>query len=112
MPETFDPLVIDYAYGNDGWHAYAEEGTYADPTAQLPTTVSVNSAHSLGEVVTSAIRAGLRIEHLEEHLEVLFDPRGGMIPAEADGMVRWRLGGEGAPPLPLMYTLIAGRPMP
>jgi hypothetical protein len=104
--ESLEPLRLDFPYADDGPRRFDEDGSYADPGAQLADTVSIQYAHSLGEIVTAAIRAGLRVEALHEHLDCEADPRGGMLEPEADGRCRLRLGGE---PLPVLYTLIAAR---
>lgn len=102
-----DPPVLDFPYADDGGRAFDEAGSYADPGAEVQATASVGHAHALGEVVTAAIGAGLRIERLDEHLDAAFDPRGNVLAREADGRYRLRLDGE---PLPVLYTLIAARP--
>ena len=63
-------------------------------------------AHSLGEVVTAAIGAGLRIDGLREHMDTVREHRGGVLPQEADGRYRLRVDGE---VLPVLYTLLASR---
>jgi SAM-dependent methyltransferase len=107
MLESADPLAVDMPYGNDGGRAFDEDGSYADPDARLASTATVQYAHTLGEVVTAAVQAGLRVERLEEHLELAADPRGNVLAREEDGRYRLRLDGE---PLPLAFTLIARRP--
>jgi SAM-dependent methyltransferase len=106
MLDSVEPLVLDFPYAFDGAHAYDEDGSYADPTLQVGATETVQYAHSLGEIVTAAVAAGLRIERLDEHLEAPRDDRSLLAP-EDDGRYRWRLGGR---PVPLAYTLIARRP--
>jgi SAM-dependent methyltransferase len=108
MLATIDPLVADMPYANDGGHAFDVDGSYADRNARLSATQSVQYAHSLGELVTAVVQAGLRLERLEEHTEIDFDPRGdGELTREDDGRYRARLGAEA---LPVAYTLIARRP--
>jgi SAM-dependent methyltransferase len=77
--------------------------------ADLPvaSTATVNYAHSVGEVVNAALAAGLRIEHLEEHVEADFDPRASLLPRDDDGRVRLRVDGE---LLPFLFTLVAAKP--
>ena len=67
----------------------------------------VNFAHSLGETVTAAIEAGLRIDSLTEHLQASKSPRPPTVPREADGRYRLRLDGQ---PLPILFTLLATKP--
>src|SRR3954452_1072683 len=81
-------------------------GSYADATAPTPDLVEHGWDHSLGEIVTALIDAGLRIELLREY-----------------PFVEWALpflvpggdGGSGLPPaaggdLPLFFSLRASRP--
>ncbi len=106
MIDSTDPLKLDFPYAFDGPRRFDEPGSYADPSADVEATATVEYAHSLGEVVTAAIGSGLRIEALHEQLELSRDERG-MLDAEPDGRFRLRVSGE---PLPLQYTLLAGRP--
>jgi len=104
---TLEPLTLDFPYAFDGPRRFDEPGSYADPDAPVQATATVNYGHSLGEVVGAAIAAGLRIDGLEEHLEAEFDPRGTMLPRDADGRYRLRVSGE---LLPFLFTLRASRP--
>jgi SAM-dependent methyltransferase len=106
MVGTTDPLLLDLPYSFDGPHAFEEEESYAGVKADAGSGQSVNYAHSLGEVVSAAVRAGLRLDALHEHLDLGFDPRGTVLAREDDGRFRLRLGGQ---PLPLMFTLLATR---
>jgi SAM-dependent methyltransferase len=99
-----EPLSLDFPYSFDGPHRFNEPGTYADPSAELASSETVNFAHSLGETVTAAIEAGLRIDSLTEHVEASKSPRPPMVPREADGRYRLRLDGQ---PLPILFTLLA-----
>jgi hypothetical protein len=103
---TLEPLALDFPYADDGPRRFDEEGSYADPDAKLAATASIQFGHSLGEIVTAALRAGLRVEALHEHLEVDRDPRGDMLARDDDGRYRLRISGE---KLPILYTLIATR---
>ena len=107
MLASADPLAADFPYGDDGGRSFDEDGSYADPEARLAATASVQYAHSLGELVTAAVQAGLRVERLEEHVDIDHDPRGDVLSREDDGRYRLRLGAE---LLPLAFTLIARRP--
>ncbi|HUE28506.1 MAG TPA: hypothetical protein VMP89_17155, partial [Solirubrobacteraceae bacterium] len=90
-----------------GPHRFNEPGTYADPGAKLASSETVNFAHSLGETVTAAINAGLRIDSLSEHVEASKSPRPPIVPREGDGRHRLRLGGH---PLPILFTVLATKP--
>lgn len=115
MPETIEPLVLDFPYVNDGVRHYEGSGSYANPEADLTWSID-QYAWSLGETVTAAIGAGLRIVRLDEHVEAPFDPRGDVLTREGDGQYRLRLGtgagGGPAEPLPVLFTLIAEKPLP
>jgi len=106
MLASVAPLRADFPYAFDGAHMEDAEGSYADPSAEVAETMTVVYAHSVGEVVSSAIGAGLQVLALHEHLDSPLDPRGGVLPQEADGRFRARLDGQ---PLPVLYTLIAQR---
>lgn len=103
---SIEPLVLDFPYAFDGPHRFDEPGSYADPAADVSDTVTVNYGHSLGEIVTAAVHAGLRIDALHEHLDAAIDPRGSLLSREADGRYRLHIGGE---TLPVLYTLLATR---
>jgi SAM-dependent methyltransferase len=55
----------------------------------------------------AALAAGLRIQHLDEHMESDFDPRGNILAREEDGRYRLRMDGER---LPVTFTLVAAKP--
>jgi SAM-dependent methyltransferase len=113
MPETVEPLVMDFPYSHDGVRHYEGTGSYANPEADLSWSVD-QYAWSLGETVNAAIRASLRILRLDEHTASPFDPRGDILTLEDDGLYRLRLGtgAAGGPgePLPLLFTLLAQAP--
>jgi SAM-dependent methyltransferase len=105
--ESLEPLRLDFPYADDGPRRFDEDGSYADPEAKLAHTVSIQFGHSLGEIVTAAAQAGLRVEALHEHLDVDRDPRSDLLARDDDGRYRLRISGER---LPILYTLIAARP--
>jgi len=81
-------------------------GSYADPSAPTEGLVEHGWDHSLGEIVTALIDAGLRIEFLHE-----FD----FVDWPIDYLVRnddgrWRLPAGTAGQLPLFFSLKASRP--
>ena len=110
MPETTDPLLMDFPYVNDGVRHYEGTGSYANPDADLSWSID-QYAWSIGETVNAALDAGLGIVRLLEHVSSPFDPRGDILVREDDGMFRLRIGQgrDGAPaePLPLLFTLVA-----
>jgi hypothetical protein len=104
MVGSTDPLVFDMPYAFAGPQEFEETESYAGVTAEAAGGGNVNYAHSLGEVVSAAVRAGLRVDALHEHLDSDFDPRGSVLTQEDDGRYRLRLGEH---PLPLLFTLLA-----
>ena len=108
MADSVDPLRLDFPYGNDGPRTFTESGSYAAPEAETLHNTTVQFAHSLGEIVNAAIAAGLRLEHLGEHVEAETDVGRGLLPRGTDGLVRWRVDGE---LLPILYSLRARRPL-
>jgi len=107
MFESFSPPRVDFPYAFDGPRAFDLPGSYADPDASVASTASVQFGHSLGEIVTAALGAGLRVETLHEHMDSARDHRGDVLTLEADGRYRARLDGEA---IPVLLTLIASRP--
>lgn len=106
MVGSADPFVVDFPYAFDGARVFDEEQSYAGVDVGSGNGRNVNYAHALGEVVTAAVDAGLRVDALHEHLQCDFDPRGDVLTKEDDGRFRLRLGGE---PLPVLFTLVASR---
>jgi SAM-dependent methyltransferase len=100
------PFSLDFPYAFDGAHKFDEQGSYANRDAEVAATKSVQFAHSLGEIVTAAVAAGLRIELLTEHLEATHAAREHVLTREADGLVRLRVDSK---VLPILFTLIATR---
>ncbi|MGZ8629418.1 MAG: class I SAM-dependent methyltransferase [Actinomycetota bacterium] len=100
-----DPVVFDFPYLGAAPMRFEASGSYANPDADTTANASVEYAHGLGEVVTAAADAGLRIDALTEWLEESFDPPGSILTADDDGRYRLGLGGEHA--LPLTFSLRA-----
>jgi SAM-dependent methyltransferase len=101
-----EPFALDFPYAFDGPRRFEEPGSYADGEADVAVPTEIVYAHSLGEVVTAAVAAGLRIDALHEHFEVDSDPRGSVLPRDDDGRYRLTISGER---LPLLFTLLATR---
>jgi SAM-dependent methyltransferase len=106
MMDSTEPLHADFPYAYDGPRRIEESESYAGGGAAASSGHNVNYAHSLGELVSAAVRAGLRVDALREHLDAAFDPRGDLLQQEDDGRFRFRLDAQ---PLPVLYTLLATR---
>ncbi len=107
MVGSVDPFELDFPYGFDGPRTFDEPGSYAGADLPVAATATVEYGHSLAEVVMAALGAGLRLRHLEEHMEADFDPRGNLLEPEEDGRYRVRVDGE---LLPMLFTLVAAKP--
>jgi SAM-dependent methyltransferase len=101
-----EPLVLDFPYAADGPRRFDAPGSYAARDAEVAVPTEIVYAHSLGEIVTAAIEAGLRVDALREHLETDFDPRGDVLAAGEDGRYSLPVGDER---LPVLFTLLATR---
>ncbi len=96
-----DPLRVVRPYGggcrtvtNPGWD-------YATPLRPGP---QASFHYSLGDVVTAALDAGLRVTGLREHTELSCDIRNPHVRREPDGRWRRRVDGQA---LPVLFTLTA-----
>jgi SAM-dependent methyltransferase len=99
-----DDLTVERDYFHsrepDIWD---EPGTYADPEAETENNLTYEWRHPLGEVVSAVASAGLSVELLHEQDYTVF-PRWPFL--EKSGLDAYRQP-EGAPRLPLMYSLRA-----
>lgn len=98
-------LRLAASYGDIGPQVIEVPGSYTDRTAVLANPTTVQFSHSLGEIVTAAAGAGLRVVALHEHLDAPLDLTGH---ATADANGRYRLTVDGQD-LPMLYTLLASR---
>lgn len=95
--EHRDPLVFDV------------QGSYADPTADVGEQKEHGWDHGLGEVVTALITAGLQLEWLRES-PVLEWGADFLVETET-GSGRFRLPPDVPGELPLMFSLLARKPV-
>jgi len=79
------------------------QGSYADHSAIIQTPKSYEWMHSLGEVVSELIAAGLTIEFLHEHPFSVYEQFPGMVKQD-DGY--WHIPGKDDA-IPLMYSIRA-----
>ncbi len=77
-------------------------GTYADENATFESTVTYEWNHGMGEIITSLIQAGLRIEFLHEQPTCVISVLPGMIETEEG----WVLPGK-TMQAPMMYSIRA-----
>jgi len=102
MLET-DPLRVVQPY-RGGARNVSEVGCdYATPTRTGP---QVEFSYCLGDIVSAAADAGLRVTRLVEHTEISRDLCDDRLTRENDGRYRRRADGH---PLPVLFTLLACR---
>jgi SAM-dependent methyltransferase len=105
---AIEPLVVDWPYGGGEPRRETVTGTYASAEMTTPAQDAIQYPYSLGEIVTAAAAAGLRIEQLDEHIAAEHDPRR-LLPRGADGRYRLPFGDSH---LPILYSLRATSPAP
>jgi SAM-dependent methyltransferase len=98
-----DPLWVTRPYGGGARIEAAVGVDYATPTRTGP---QVQFLHSLGQIVSAAAAAGLRVTQLVEHTDLSCDICDTGIVREDDGRYRRRLDGHVTP---VLFTLIAQR---
>jgi SAM-dependent methyltransferase len=94
---------LHYPYFDEGPIACEVHGSYADTTAETKTKVSYEWSYPLGDVVSSLIEAGLRIQFLHEWPYACYQMFSFLVQG-ADGL--WRLP-EGMKSLPLQFSIRA-----
>lgn len=98
-----NPLRVARPYGG-GTRSVSEPGwDYA--TGMRPSR-QVQFFYSLGEIVSAAADARLRVTRLLEHTEISSDICDDRLQLESDGRYRSRVDGH---PLPVLFTLVAHR---
>lgn len=95
--------TLGYDYFQDGPMAWEDEGSYADLEASTANNRTIEHQHSLADVFTCLLEAGLAIDAYREYDYTLF-PRWPDLVAEPGGTFRLP---EGATNLPLVYALLA-----
>jgi SAM-dependent methyltransferase len=101
-----EDLTVTYDYFQDAPEVWDEPGTYADLGAETVNNRTYEWLHTLGDVLSAVVDAGLTLESLHEHDHTLF-PQWPFL--KKSGFDTYRLP-EGTPSLPLMYSLRARKP--
>jgi SAM-dependent methyltransferase len=105
MIETVDPVGFEFPYQGGAAHRFRSTSFYASSATRLTTAETVQYPHGLGEIVTAAAGAGLRVDALTEYLDAEGpDGREDQMRRGRDG--RWRLILAGQP-VPVQYSLRA-----
>ncbi|QBJ94629.1 class I SAM-dependent methyltransferase [Rhodococcus sp. ABRD24] len=103
----FEPWVITDDYlGGGGTRTYDDSGTYTDNSAgRIAHVTNHEWRHDLGEVVSSLLCAGLRIEAFSELPFMDWPAFPDLVPCSQG----WTLSPE-APRIPLNFAIVARRP--
>jgi SAM-dependent methyltransferase len=102
-------LRLAYPYwSHPGPLRFDVQGSYADPDARTDGLVEYGWDHSLGEIITALIDAGLQVEFVHE-LPFLEWPAPFLVQGEDR---HWRLPTTAKGEIPLMFTLRATKPGP
>lgn len=94
---------LRYPYFEKEVMAFDVQGSYADRNAKVATKVEYGWNHTLGEIVTSLVDAGLTIEFLHEFPFSVYEQLPYLKP---DGMGLWQQADQPAM-MPLMFSLKA-----
>jgi SAM-dependent methyltransferase len=97
-----DDLTVEHDYFQREPFEFDDPGTYADLAAATASNRTEEWQHTLGDVVTAVIDAGLRVELLREHDFTLF-PRWPFLEQRGGTFLQ----PEGRPRLPLIFSLRA-----
>jgi len=107
-----DDLVLDptFSYFHDAAGITVEDPSdYADATVQLEERRTIEWAHTIGDVVTALIDAGLEIQMLREHDVIAFEPWPFLQRVDGEAAL-WR-SPAGKAHVPLEYSLLATKPV-
>jgi SAM-dependent methyltransferase len=105
MIDTVNPVRFDFPYQGGTAHRIRSTTSYASSATGLATTETVQYPHGLGEIVTAAAAAGLRVDALTEHLDAE-GPEGHRDQMQHGQDDRWRLVLAGQP-VPVQFSLRA-----
>ena len=110
MDETLnDDLHLRFNYfEHDEPLEWDDDESYVETSAPLQSTKTYEWNHSLGEIVTALITAGLRIDLLVEHDSVPWEALPGQMVERTEN--EWALA-ERSGVMPLTYTLRASKPL-
>lgn len=98
---TFD-IRYDY-FTRDEPYTWDEDGSYAQPDAQLENRRTYEWNHPLGDVVTALVRAGLTIEEVKEYDACAWQALPFMVQRDE----HWWTLPDGRPRLPFSYSIVA-----
>lgn len=107
-PRDDELVVVEYPYfETPGGTVFVETTTYVDHEGELASPETVEWNHGLAEVITAVMDAGLRLDAIEEHTSVPWNPLGPAMVALPNGEFQLRHRPER---LAASYTLQASKP--
>lgn len=99
-------LRYRYPYFLEDALSFEVKGSYVDRNAPVQAEMDYEWQHTLGDIVSALVAAGLQIEFLHEHPFSVYE----QLPClQPDGTGYWRFP-DGASPIPLMFSLKAAKP--
>ena len=98
-----NPLRVARPYGGGTRNVFEPGWDYA---TEMRPGWQVQFFYSLGEIVSAAADAGLRVTQLLEHTDISSNICDDRLTLESDGRYRNRVDGH---PLPVLFTLVAHR---
>jgi ubiquinone/menaquinone biosynthesis C-methylase UbiE len=106
MFESADPAVAGFPYGGAEPRERMVTSTYSGYRIRAPDSVTVGYAHGIGEIVTSAARAGLTVDSVREYMDRKLPSHrpGNPLTRDHNGRYRLIIGGED---LPVTYSVRA-----
>lgn len=99
-----DPVQLWGTYRSSGPQIDDAGGSYANPAEEVQSPQKAKYSYNLGEIVTAAAGAGLRVDHLGEHEDSGQSQIARVQSRDDDGLWRCRLDGVN---LPVLFTLTA-----
>lgn len=94
---------IGYDYFDKDVMIFDVKGSYADPTAETSQPFSYEWQHTMGDIITALIRAGLRIQFLHEYDHCVYE----MFPFLIEGPDGYWHIPEGMKKMPLIFSIKA-----
>jgi 2-polyprenyl-3-methyl-5-hydroxy-6-metoxy-1,4-benzoquinol methylase len=102
-----DSLRYRYPYFDKSVLSFDVKGTYAVPDADVSVKRDFEWNHTLGEIITSLIEAGLQIEFLHEHSFTVYQQLP-FLKEDGNGIYKFP---DGTEPIPLLFSLKANKPI-
>lgn len=101
-----DLLVPLMSYLSTDPQIFNEEGTYADPDANIDNNTTVEWVHSISSIINGLIAAGMRIDRFKEFDTIDWKALDHMVPAPLE---KWALPAHQQGHVPLGFAIEAAK---